>query len=232
MISDYKFKTELHAHTRPVSGCSDIPAKSLVEMYAECGYDTLTITNHFIPKDTKLSKPEFIKYYMNDYYTAEEYGKKLGINVIFGVEYRLGENWNDYLIYGVDENDLEELFEKANLSIDEFYEQFKSDKRVILQAHPFRDGIVQTLSVDGYEVYNMHPHHNQRTALAARFARDNDMLITCGSDCHHFGTEGCIALLSKENPKDSFELAELIKSRKYLFGLSGSIILPYEGAIL
>ena len=227
MIGDYKFRTELHAHTNPASSCSDIPAKRLVELYADCGYDTLCITNHFIPSSTNLTKDKYIEYYMSDYYTAKKHGEKLGINVIFGAEYRLAENCNDYLIYGIDENDLEELFDLSGLNIDEFYSKFKNDRRVILQAHPFRNGIAQTLSVDGYEVFNMHPHHNQRTPFTAKLASDKDMLVTCGSDCHHFGTEGCIAMLTKTNPKDSFDLAAIIKSRDYLFELGGSIILPY-----
>ncbi len=227
MISDYKFKTELHAHTSPVSRCSDIPPKVLVELYAKKGYDSLLITNHFIPKETNLTKNAFIEYYMKDYYEAKSYGEKLGINVIFGVEYRLLAGWNDYLIYGICEKDLGELFDLSELSVDEFYDCFKAEKRVIIQAHPFRRSITQTISVDGYEVYNLHPNHNQRTAVAADFAKNSGKLITCGSDCHHFGTEGCVALLTKENPKDSFDLARIIRSRDYLFEVGGGIILPY-----
>lgn len=228
MLTDYKIKTELHAHTRPVSSCSDIPAENMAAIYAELGFDVLCITNHFVPHETKRTKAEYIEYYLNDYKTVKKCAGEYGLNVIFGVEYRMSENHNDYLIFGIDENDLEELFDRCHDGIDKFYSEFKNDRRVIIQAHPFRNGIIQTLSVDGYEVYNMHPHHNQRTSMAARFVEGKDTLVTCGTDFHHFGHEGSVAMLSKTKPKDSFELAALIKSRDYLFKIGEGIVLPYS----
>ena len=231
MFSRYKYKTELHAHTKPASGCSDIPFDIIPGIYKDLGFSALTITNHFIPKDTNLNKYDYIEYYINDFEKAKKIGEELGINVIFGVEYRLFENVNDYLIYGVDKNDLEELWDRSQSTIEDFYSAFKSDKRVIIQAHPMRNNISATVHTDGYEVFNMHPGHNQRPALASRLATD-DMLITCGSDFHHFGHEGTVACLFDANPKDSFHLAELIKSKKYIFELGKSLILPYGSEVL
>ena len=230
MFSKYSFKTELHAHTSPVSGCSDIPFDIISGIYKDSGFSALTITNHFVPKDTNLNKYDFIEYYMSDFENARKIGNNSGINVIFGVEYRLFENTNDYLIYGVDKNDLEELFERADSTIEDFYSAFKNDKRVIIQAHPMRNNISATTHTDGYEIFNMHPGHNQRPALASKLYKDG-MLITCGSDFHHFGHEGTVSALFNVLPEDSFHLAELLKSKKYLFELGKSLILPYGSEV-
>ncbi len=232
MFSKYKVRTELHAHTSPASGCSDIPFDIIPGIYKDKGFSALTITNHFIPKDTNLNKYDYIEYYMNDFLKAKKIGEELGINVIFGVEYRLFENVNDYLIYGVDKNDLEELFDRAESTIEDFYAAFKNDKRVIIQAHPMRNNVSATVHTDGYEVFNMHPGHNQRPALAAKLLENKDMLITCGSDFHHFGHEATVSALFKTLPEDSFHLAELLKSKEYIFELGKSIILPYGSEVV
>ena len=52
---------------------------------------------------------------------------------------------------------------------------------------------------------------------------------TAGSDFHHKGKghEGVSALRTKTLPKDSFELAKILKSGDYLFEIGGdSIVLP------
>lgn len=229
MLSNYKFKTELHAHTSPVSGCSEIPAARIAEIYKNLGYDSIAITNHFIRFDSDKSKNDFLEYYINDFKIVEKCGKELGINVILGVEIRFTENVNDYLIYGVDENDLEEMYELIPYGIENFYKVFKNDKRVIIQAHPFRDvcSRAPANSIDGIESYNCHPSHNSRIAVSAKYAEENKYLVTCGTDFHHPGHEGLTGLLSENCIRDSFELAEVLKSRRYLFDIASSIVLPY-----
>ncbi|MDO4618762.1 MAG: PHP domain-containing protein [Clostridia bacterium] len=232
MFKSYKYKTELHAHTTPASGCSDIPNNMMAGIYKNNGFSAICLTNHFIPSDTNLSKYDFIEFYCNDFEICKKAGKELGINVIFGVEYRLAENANDYLIFGIDKNDLEELFERKENTIETFYNAFKSKKRVIIQAHPMRNGVTPTDFADGYEVYNMHPHHNQRTSLAAKFTEGKDKIITAGSDFHHFGTEAMIATLTKELPEDSFHLAQILKTKDYIFKTGDGIIVPHPEAII
>ena len=95
------YKTELHAHTKPVSRCSDIDAKRLVEIYKEKGYDSIVLTNHFIVQLQGKTVEEKIKWYLEDYYKCVEAGKVLGLNIILGAELRFTENNNDYLIFTV-----------------------------------------------------------------------------------------------------------------------------------
>ena len=51
-FSEYRYRIELHAHTKPASRCSDIIPERLVEAYAALGYDTVVLTNHIRPNYT------------------------------------------------------------------------------------------------------------------------------------------------------------------------------------
>ena len=229
-ISDYVYKTEMHAHSWPSSACSQIPPENVVKTYAGLGYTTVVLSNHFNPfmRDYD-NKDEALKSYLRDYHTAVEYGKKYGIHIVLGCEIRFTENANDYLLFGIDEEFLTDAYDYITQGIDAFSKWFRNDKRVLVQAHPFRSGMteVDPKLLDGIEVFNMHPNHNSRVAVAAQYARKNDFIMTCGTDYHHVTHEGMISLLTKKPITDSFELASVLKSRDYLFDMSGCVIIPY-----
>ena len=135
---------------------------------------------------------------------------------------------NDYLIYGICEEDLSEIIKLLDYGIDNFYKEFKNDRNIIIQAHPFRNGmeLANPKSIDGIEVFNLHPGHNSRIAFAAQYASAHDFIITCGSDFHHYGHEGISAILTKEPIKDSYHLAQILKSRDYIIDISGYKVIP------
>lgn len=229
------FKTELHAHTSPASSCSEIPAAKMAAIYKKLGYDSLCITNHFTPdKALSMGKNAFIDAYMADFNTVKAEGDRLGISVVMGVELRFTENINDYLVYGVDEGDLDFMFGYLDRGISEFYRDFRKEDNLILQAHPFRDNMSRAPvdSVDGVEVFNMHPGHNSRVSFAAKYAAEHNYLVGCGTDFHHPGHEGQIALLSKTKITSSRDIAHIIKSRDYFFGTGDFVISPYQSASL
>ena len=222
-IKQYKYKTELHTHTYPVSKCADICAADTVRIYAKKGADSVVITNH-INLSVKSAD-----YYLSDYYKAAEAGAKYGVNVILAVEICFSENRNDYLVYGVEENEIDKMIKLVPYGIERFHKEIKNDRNVILQAHPFRKGMVLAPldSIDGIESFNLHSSHNSKVGMAARYARDNSLLVTCGSDFHHIGHEAVAFVRSKEKMKDSFDIARPIKSKDYLFDMSGNIVFPY-----
>lgn len=221
MFEEYKFKTELHAHTTPASGCSEITPEHLIEVYKEKGYTSIALTNHFIVDDA--DPQEKITKYLDDYYKTIEIGKKEGINIILGSEIRFSENYNDYLIYGIIPDDLYDINSLLDKGIDNFYKEYKNDKNIILQAHPFRNGIelANPESIDGIEAFNLHPGHNSRVGFAAQYARKHGFLITCGTDYHHFGHEGLCGILTKEPITDSHQLAQVLKNKDYIIDISG-----------
>ena len=221
----YKYKIELHAHTSPVSQCADLPPREVVRLYAEAGVDGLVITNHFVPELFYRTK-DIIKFYLDDYYEAVEEGRRLNVRVYLGAEIRFGENCNDYLVYGINELWLKYSSEYFGLGIKRYLKDFKGDRSVIIQAHPFRAGMTQEPDTDGSEVYNMHPNHKSFNELALEYAKKHNHIVTGGSDFHHRGQQGLGFTLTKTLPADSFELAKLIKSRDYLLLLNNKVICP------
>ena len=71
----------------------------------------------------------------------------------------------------------------------------------------------------------MHPNHNSRVALAAKYAREHGLIPTVGSDFHHIGHEGVSALLTKTEIKTSGDIVRVLRSRDYLFEIGGSVLL-------
>ena len=229
-IKNYKYKVEMHAHTSPVSPCSELPPERLIELLSEHDASAVVITNHFCPGYFEAGdKDELIKAYIKDYTDTAKVGEKAGINVILGMEIRFTENTNDYLVYGINEDDLYRAYDYLDKGIDVFYKEFKTDKNIILQAHPFRKGIerVKPESLDGVEAFNMHQNHNPSNAVSAMFAKKNNLLVSCGTDFHHEYQAGACFALTDFLPKDSYDIANIIRQQNFLFEVSGNIIIPY-----
>ena len=134
-----------------------------------------------------------------------------------------------YLVFGISEDELEFYAELTPYGIENFYKNAKNTHNVIIQAHPFRNGVTLAPvdSIDGIEAYNMHPNHNQRNALSTKHAKNNDLLITGGSDFHHITHHALCLMRTKNKLKDSYDVAQAIKSKDVVFDSNGSIIIPY-----
>lgn len=229
-INEYKYKIETHAHTSPASACADFTPQEVIARYADIGFSAIAVTNHFYKaKFNGYTKETIVYNYLKDYYDTKNAALKYGIKVILGMEIRFPENSNDYLVFGFEEDEVNHLYELTATDYVSFYKEFKNNKNLILQAHPFRDGIIPQNPdyLDGIETFNMHPNHNGRIALAVQYAKKHPHLITtCGTDFHHESHQGLGGILTKTLPEDTFQLAELLKSRDYLFNAAGSIVIP------
>ncbi|MBR3598240.1 MAG: PHP domain-containing protein [Clostridia bacterium] len=232
LLREYRFQTELHAHTSPASSCSQIVPEKLAKIYKDLGYSAVCVVNHFVYEYQGLSKKELIDRYFGDFERAEKRGKEIGIKVILGAEIRFNENDNDYLIYGVTRDMLEEIYNLLPYGVDNFRKVYKMPDSVFLQAHPFREGMerVDPAILDGIEVYNVHPNHNSKIGLAAVYAKEQGFsIITSGSDFHHPDRkhEGVSAIRTKVLPEDSFHLASILRSGDYLMEIGrNNIIIP------
>lgn len=230
IINEYKFKTETHAHSNPVSACGKFPADEVVQIYLGTDCNTLTITNHLTPKYLINRTPdELAEYYLSDYYKACEAAKGTSLNVALGVEIRFEQSANDYLVYGVCPDDIEKMISLVSTDIETFYKEFKNDRNVILHAHPFRSNMDPTPigSVDGIETFNCHPGHNSKIAFACRLAREHGLLVSGGSDFHESGRHATCLMRTKRELKDSYDIADAIKSRDIIFDVFGHVVIPY-----
>lgn len=228
MFEDYKYRIELHAHSSPASGCSEIPPEELIRTYHSIGCHAVAITNHFTYSLCSSDKPkeEIVSEYIDDFNRAKEEGDRIGITVLFGMELRFLENNNDYLIFGVDEKEALTISRMLGDGIGSFRQNYKNTASFLIQAHPFRDGMVRVdpSLLDGIEVFNMHPNHNSRVAVAANYAREHDLTATCGTDYHHHHHEGLGMTLARTLPCDSYELSAMIKSRDFKMEIGGYIL--------
>ena len=68
LLEEYKYKFEFHAHTSPVSGCSEIPCDEFAQKFIGYGYDGVVITNHFTPDYPSRFKDgaEAAEFYLKD----------------------------------------------------------------------------------------------------------------------------------------------------------------------
>ena len=228
----YCYKTELHVHSSPGSKCSRLSVGEIVDRYVAHGYDAVVLTNHFMYDYFEgVTKDEAIDFYYHDYNDMCALGEKYGLKILLGSEVRFTENMNDYLIYGVDRSVLGKVWDYFEKGVETFRKEVKLSDSVFIQAHPFRDPCVpvDAALLDGVEVFNLHPHHNSRIGMAALYAKENNKtLVTAGSDLHYpdKGHSGTSAMRTAVLPKDSFELAQIMKTGDYLLEIGNNIILP------
>ncbi len=227
LMTEYPYKFELHAHSNPASGCSDLPPAELVERCKNAGANGLVLTNHAAWWMKNDPKEEWCARYLNDYRETKKAGDKLGLSVILGFEIRFMDSDNDYLLFGFEEDFIPAVYDWMDKTAKEFYDHFHSEDMLMIQAHPHRNNMVamERDCVDGYEVFNLHPGHNSRVALTARLHAQNGGVITGGTDFHHRDHEGCLFTCFAELPKDGKDLARLLRDGDYVFMTSDKVIL-------
>lgn len=230
----YPYRTELHAHTEPASICGHLLPEALVELYLSHGAHGIVITNHLntVSQGDRTAE-QYAEDYLADYYRAKAAAEGKDFSVSLGVEIRFdAEGKNDYLIYGVEPEEILPMIGALSLGIEEFYKQFKREDNLILQAHPFRDNIflAPLSAIDGIEVFNLHPGHNSRVAWAAKYARENGLLISGGSDVHRTDRACSCFLRTSEPIESSHDIVRVLNSRDYLFETWGNLIVPYYEA--
>ena len=184
---------EMHAHTKETSPCSQLSAKQMVRLVKDKGYACLMITDHFSPDiyyaytSKKAYQQRVRDYQFAGYRIAAEEGYRLGLTVLLGIEARLNGSVNDYLVYGVTQEELLDWGYPFHMDIREFATLVRSVGGFIAQAHPFRPFMTRTEKscLDGIEVFNAHPQHNSHNDLAMSYAKENGFEIClAGSDIH------------------------------------------------
>ena len=217
------FKTETHIHVSEVSPCSKLGAREMVQLYHQAGFKTIFITDHF--KDVYFNNlgnipwKDKVTIFLSGYYKAKEEGRKCGMNVLLGAEVMFEDNPNHYLIYGITKKFLTSYPNFCRMSAEEFYEIAKKHNVFVVQAHPYRDGICYPtpLCVDGMEIINANPRHENDTEKSHQVAKEHDLAIMSGSDAHRLEDIGRTGLLSKKEIKTANDFIKLLKSGKVEF---------------
>ncbi len=219
-----KYKTELHCHTAGVSHCANEGPEETVEKYLRYGYSTVVLTNH-------LANSNFARMGYGEASWREKAGmfidgyEKLKraaagrLNILFGAEIRFDELENDYLLFGMTPEFLIDHPGMLEMSVGEFYDKINHPNRfIIIQAHPMRFKIQHVFPwhIDGYEVYNGHPHNESYNKAARAYAEYFPAKIfTSGSDHHdtdHFPAGG---IETDFEVKTMDELMDAFRSRSF-----------------
>lgn len=224
----YPYRLELHAHTSPASHCAELSNEEVLTIFKNDGYHGIGITNHFsCQQDENIEK--YSEFYRAELLKVLELGDKIGIKVYAGAELRfISENDNDYLLYGYDPNDIYYICQILRRgTLEDFVKNYKTDDMLLVQAHPFRKGMVCEYDrlLDGYEVFNMHPNHNSRVAVAVQYANELEKIKTMGTDFHHPNHDNLCATRAAFLPENEKELIKLIKSEDVVFEIGDKILI-------
>ncbi len=218
------YKTELHIHTRDGDIYAQHSGDEIVRMYANEGYSTLVITNHYFSPFLTWFKDELdgadhkkiIDRYLKGYYNAKNEGEKLGVAVLPGAEVRIKSSANDYLIYGLNEKDFYDLPLLHTINnVDELVSTIP-DHALIVWAHPFRNKCT-TFTPDklfGIEAFN-YGNEPFRNEMAKMFAKHYNMPMTSGSDFHSSNALAKGGIISNKKILTPRDLTDVLKSGDY-----------------
>lgn len=210
-------KLETHLHTAEISHCAEAKAEDIIHACFEAEYGAVIVTDHYLPgeRESQKSRRDFLE----GYYKAKEKGEQLGMIVLPGMEFRFDRGMEDFLVYGMSEDDFADLPDDlCRYSMEDFYKYCSVRQWLVFQAHPFRPGLqVQNADfLDGVEVFNGNLRHllNNHNDYALDFARKNDLLGIAGTDVHEIGDVGGSCMYIPHEMLTSDGIVEFLKTKK------------------
>ena len=206
----------MHTHTYPASTCARGTLEDVIDHSIEAGLDGIVLANHYQKSYiTDITHSEFIEKYINEFLAAKEYGEKKNFKVFFAVELTYEANFYCHLlIYGVPFEFLYENPEIYDMDIKDIYRIVKKYNGALIQAHPYRMDveILDPECIDGLEV-NCHVRFGKtHSDKILKFARENSMHVTCGSDYHTTHRRPKCGMLIPNDVKNSIDLKDYILS--------------------
>ena len=218
-----KFLIEPHLHTTYISRCGWMGAEGIISLYRERGYSALCVTDHYnrtcfdyagINLHAPGSKTED---FLRGYRFLKREAEENGIRVYEGAEVRFDGSENDYLLFGFHHDLLADPEQVMRGGLAAFCRACREDGALLIQAHPYRKNCVPAPAelLDGMEVCNCNPRHENYNELALCYAKEHRLLMLAGSDFHRPGDEGTAGIVAEEVPEDGFEFADMIRSGQY-----------------
>ena len=94
---------------------------------------------------------------------------------------------------------------------------------LIVQAHPFRNGmkIMPPQYLDGIETFNGHSGHDSRNDIAEAWARHFGLICTSGTDFHHPHQNPDAGIITHEPICTQEQLIAVLKSGNYTLHCAG-----------
>lgn len=228
------YKYEMHLHSKGCSLCSIATAEELIIAAKNKGYSGVVFTNHFFRGNTcidrKLPWESFVSAYEEDYLRAKEFGQKIDMDVLFGIEEGLGRG-KEILVYGLTPEIIKSNPEFKSMQLPELYKFIHKNGGFAVCPHPFRrrDYIIEPDKepdlryFDAIEVSN-HCNPVEDNLKAAIFAKRTGIPTIAGGDAHSVDGMGYSGLAFKKRIRNSKELVKQLKANKYKLIVNGQII--------
>lgn len=224
------YKIETHLHTRPASRCSKVEPEEMIQRYYEAGYSTVFVSDHFAAHHfaqwgEDCPWQEKIQHLYDGFLRAKAVGERLGMHILFSPELSL--QGNHFLLYHADLEFLNMRDDYFTMMPEEFYPIAKAHGITVIQAHPFRDGkcTPQPQFVDGFEIVNSHPRHENFDEKTFALAREYPLLRSAGSDAHRLEDIAGAAVVSPYKITTTAEYLALLRSGKAKLMKWGEIVL-------
>ncbi len=218
-----QYRIETHLHTKHTSKCGWLDAAALAEGYVQAGYAAVAVTDHY-NRDTfdrlhtgSVSLEEVAAVFLDGFRRMEEECARRGLRVYKGAELRFDECCNDYLLYNYPDELLARPEEVFHMGIAAFAPLAREAGALIVQAHPYRKKCTPAIAcyLDGVEVCNRNPRHENNNERAEEYAALQGLLRTGGSDCHRQEDIGQGGILARTLPENGAELVRLLRSGEY-----------------
>lgn len=179
---------DTHVHSSGISPCSRRNPSQLIAEYIADKTDGFVLANHCLKEFNEgIGYKAWCEKYVEEYNLVKALGDKYNIRVFFGIEVTpLYENRIHYLIIGITPDELLNSPELYEFSQKELYEYCSQNGFLLIQAHPFRNGMVpqDPRYLHGVEI-NCHPGYGATMEKeVTEFARNNNLRLICGSDFH------------------------------------------------
>ena len=218
------YKYELHAHTSECDLVAKLSGGELVRAYADQGYSGIVITDHYFSiffdwfreELEGKSHKEIIDRWLRGYESARNEGEKIGFTVLPGAEVRIDGTINDYLVYGLEIEDLYRLplLNRMN-SIDEVLD-ILPERTCVVHAHPFRENMTVR---DPSRFFGIEVHNGGtdafRNQLAKVWAEHYGKAMTSGSDCHGPWAVGKGGIITENPIYTPTDLVQVLRGRNY-----------------
>ena len=183
---------DAHTHSSGVSRCGRVTPKELIDQKMEQGYDGMVLTNHCQPwYYPSKEHAQYVENLIEEYRIAKAYGDQVGFRVLLGIEVTvLDPGHYDMLIYGATEEMLRAspcLYEMTQKQLFDFCNRYGA---LLVHAHPLRlsfdgkeFGLADPKYIHGAEI-NCTPKDLVLKDELLRVAKENELLVTCGTDYH------------------------------------------------
>lgn len=210
-------KIDPHVHSSGASLCSKITFDQIIENKKALGYGGAVLTNHcqswyFEPN----KKDEWCENFINEWLNAEKYARERGFKLFFGVEVTVSEPLSsDWLLYGATPEFLIKSPCLYQLSQKQLFDLCNENGIFLVQAHPFRFSPVPAAAehMHGVEI-NCTPRDYEQKQKVIDFAREHNLLITCGTDYHFAENKALGGVVVPDDINNACEFANYLKNTK------------------